>query len=134
METREDLLERLERLERELSELKEAQAAMLRLPFCIRDEEGHPILQIARTEAGVRLRLLETDGRFLVTLQGIATGGDLAIHGVGGTVMASLAGGPRGGALGLYDTDGSLRAWANVTESGGHMIARPAEADTGTPE
>jgi hypothetical protein len=122
-----ELRERVEALERELARLKGEQAAQLQVPVCVRDEQGRPVLEIASGAAGPRLRLLDQDGGFLVTLQGIASGGDLVVHGSGGSVAAAMGAGPHGGTVSVYDVDGQLKGWVNVTEAGGHVVTRETE-------
>jgi hypothetical protein len=137
--TASELMARLDALERQLDEqtrrcqaLQEQVEGLLRVPFRVLGREGRVVLEVTDTEAGVRLRLREGDGRFLVTLGSIRSGGSLAIHGAESSEVVGLAAGPHGGTIGVNANAGTLLGWLNVTESGGHLVLRSPEGETTT--
>jgi len=128
------LLERLASLEQQIERQQrrcEALAArlegVLRTPFRVLDEHGSVVLEVVRNEAGVRLRLLDGEGRFLVTFTDIASGGSIAVHNRKGAEVVGLAAGHHGGNIGISTHTGQLAGWLNVTETGGHIVTRDLE-------
>jgi hypothetical protein len=86
------------------------------------------VVEITRTDAGVRLRLVD-DGHFLVTLGGIRSGGSLAVHSESGGEAVALAAGRHGGNLGVSSSQGELVAWINVSETGAHIVTRDRDGN-----
>jgi hypothetical protein len=126
----EDLLARIEALEQRAAQqdvlidrLRAQLDAPPRLPFRIVDEQGNSVLEVVRSKAGMRLRLLD-GGRFLITLASVASGGSVVVHDSEGREVVGLAAGHHGGTVGVNDSVGKLAAWINVTESGAHVVTR----------